>query len=293
MSKVISDFLTVSARPSCFSGNLPGPDWWQCFLQRWPKLCERKPQHLSVARATCANPSTIEAWFARVRAFFTEKGLANSGRFVADYEQRIWNSDESGFCLGATSKKVLSRKGVRAVHEAGGSSDHQFITVNVCGNVDGVRLAPFVLYKGKNLYNTWTEGGPAGACYGVSQSGWMEEINFFKWFEQQFYPAVKHLTETGPVVLFFDGHFSHLSIALIKKARSLKIHLFCLPPNTTHILQPLDVGVFGPVKSAWRKILKQYKVRTRAANITKDIFPSLIKELSGHLSEARTLKRWI
>ena len=101
---------------------------------------------------------------------------------------------------------MLSRKGVRAVHEVGGSSDHQFNTVNVCGNADGVRLAPFVLYKGKNLYNTWTEVGPAGACYGVSQSGWMEEIYFSKWFEQQFYPAGKHLTETERVVLFFDGH---------------------------------------------------------------------------------------
>lgn len=28
----------------------------------------------------------------------------------------------------------------------------------------------------KPLYNTWKEGGPAGACYGVSPSGWMEEI---------------------------------------------------------------------------------------------------------------------
>lgn len=100
-----------------------------------------------------------------------------------------------------------------------------------------------------------------------------------KWFESQFYPAVKHLLDTGPVVMFFDGHFSHLSIALIKQARSLGIHLSCLPPNTTHILQPLDVGVFGPVKAAWRKILKEYKLRTRAANVTKDLFPSLIKEL--------------
>ena len=98
----------------------------------------------------------------------------------------------------------------------------------------------------------------------------MEEAHFAQWFEKQFYPAVKHLAETGPVVMFFDGHYSHMSIG---------IHLFCLPPNTTHILQPLDVGVFGPVKTAWRKILKDYKVRTRASNITKDVFPSLIAEL--------------
>lgn len=65
--------------------------------------------------------------------------------------------------------------------------------------------------------------GPVAACYGVSQSGWMEELNYLKWFELQFYPAVKHLLATGPVVLFFDGHFSHMSISLIKKARTLGI----------------------------------------------------------------------
>ena len=61
--------------------------------------------------------------------------------------------------------------------------------------------------------------------------------------------------------------------------RSLGIHLFCLPLNTTHLLQPLNIGAFGPVKTAWRMILKQPKVRTRAANVTRYIFPSLIKKL--------------
>ena len=33
--------------------------------------------------------------------------------------------------------------------------------INVCGNAAGLRLPPFILYKGKHLYSTWTEGGPA------------------------------------------------------------------------------------------------------------------------------------
>ena len=27
--------------------------------------------------------------------------------------------------------------------------------------------------------------------------------------------------------------------------------VFCLPPNTTHITQPSDKGVFGPLKNSW------------------------------------------
>ena len=154
VTRVISEFLKASGRVSPFRVGLPGSDWWEGFMKRWPKLSERKPQHLSSARAACANPDTIQSWFTRVESFFSSVGLISNGKFVDDFNQCIWNSDESGFCLGSTSKKILSRRGARAVHEVGGSSDHQFITINVCGNAAGLRLPPFILYKGKHLYST-------------------------------------------------------------------------------------------------------------------------------------------
>jgi hypothetical protein len=54
-----------------------------------------------------------------------------------------------------------------------------------------------------------------------------------------------------PILLIYDGHGSHNTIELIKLARENNIVLFCLPPHTTHKLQPLDVGVFGPFQRAW------------------------------------------
>lgn len=42
----------------------------------------------------------------------------------------------------------------------------------------------------------------------------------------------------------FDSHHSHISLEFIKKAHNSTEHLNpLLPPNTTHLLQPLDVGV--------------------------------------------------
>jgi hypothetical protein len=50
------------------------------------------------------------------------------------------------------------------------------------------------------------------------------------------------------VLLFTDGHKTRHSLSLIRKCRAKNIHLFCFPPNCTHVLQPLDVGVFDLFK---------------------------------------------
>jgi hypothetical protein len=73
----------------------------------------------------------------------------------------------------------------------------------------------------------------------------MDGATFLSWFKNQFIVAVQHLTATGPVFLIFDGHYSHIRLELIRTARASKIQLICLPPNTTHLLQPLDVGMFS------------------------------------------------
>ena len=88
-------------------------------------------------------------------------------------------------------------------------------------------MRPYVVYKGKNLWARWMKNGPAACLFSVSDSGWMESSNFLQWFSKMYVPAVMHLT---PVVLFFDGHHSHISLELLKVARSNDIYLVCLPP---------------------------------------------------------------
>lgn len=55
------------------------------------------------------------------------------------------------------------------------------------------------------------------------------------------------------MLLILDGHGSHLTDRMIELAIKHNVHLFCLPPHTTHRLQPLDVGVFGPLQRQWEE----------------------------------------
>ena len=84
--------------------------------------------------------------------FLIDKGLLKRGRPwpVADFAPRIWNADETGFCLGAASKNILACQGDRKV---GGASDHQFITVNTCGNTEGSNFL-YLFYIKERIFIT-------------------------------------------------------------------------------------------------------------------------------------------
>lgn len=82
-----------------------------------------------------------------------------------------------------------------------------------------------------------------------------------------------------PVLLLFDGHGSHLTYGTVKTAIDNSIIIMCLPPNTSHAFQPLDVGLFKPVKTAWKDILKLWSRESQLQKVDKAVFPHLLKKL--------------
>ena len=62
----------------------------------------------------------------------------------------------------------------------------------------------------------------------------------------------------------------------VEFARSNEVHMLCIPAQTTHILQPLDVGVFKPFKSAYNKACKRFMADHPHQVITTDQIAGLI-----------------
>jgi hypothetical protein len=132
--------------------------------------------------------------------------------------------------------------------------------------------------QAKNLYVSWTERGPKGALYACSSSGWFDSCLFEQWFFKLLLPILKR--RVGRKLLIGDNLASHLSPAVIEACRRNNIQFVCLPPNSTDKLQPLDVGVFGPLKAAWRSILTAYKQQHPSqVGINKTDFPGLLNKL--------------
>ncbi|CAL4169105.1 unnamed protein product, partial [Meganyctiphanes norvegica] len=115
----------------------------------------------------------------------------------------------------------------------------------------------------------------------------MMDTNFESWFKTCFVPQSFELSGSHHRLLMYDGHNSHLTYDTVKCAMDNDITILCLPPNTSHALQPLDVGVFKTVKSTYARVCEEYfKSSRRVKAISKEQFPKVFKKVWDQLDEA-------
>ena len=120
-----------------------------------------------------------------------------------------------------------------------------------------------IIYNKSFPSSPYKSEGIPGALFAKSANGYMDEELFYTWFSQLFVPRTAHLRKR---ILFIDGHGSHISLRLIDLAKESNVILFCLPPHTTHLLQPLDVAVFSPLKNHFSKITDFVQIISATSN---------------------------
>jgi len=63
---------------------------------------------------------------------------------------------------------------------------------------------------------------------------------------------------SGFCLLLLDGHGSHFNWEFFDFCLSNKIIPLCLPAHSTHLLQPLDVGLFSPLQRFYSNGLDEW-----------------------------------
>ena len=111
--------------------------------------------------------------------------------------------------------------------------------------------------------------------YGTSEKGWIITDLFESWFLELFLPSA---VSARPLLLLLDGHSTHYQLKVIKKARENDVLILCLPPHTTHATQPLDCGVFSPLKSQWSATCHEFFQKNLGKVITKFNFNQLFSQ---------------
>jgi hypothetical protein len=137
-----------------------------------------------------------------------------------------------------------------------------------------VYFPPFVIFKGVRFRDIYKQDLPAGCEVAMTDSVKINEDIFLEWLQH----FQKHRSP-GKCPLILDGHASHSFLKCLDYFRDNGIEMLCLPPHTTHVLQPLDRTVFKPIKTCYHQAEKNFLHNNPNAVITKFQF-------GKHFSEA-------
>ena len=256
-----------------FQNNLPSKNWVARFLARHPSISVRAAENLGLHRAYVTEEG-IRQWFENLKTFLKEEhSIDAENLFSCENAERIFNLDESGFALSGTNSRlrIIAERGSKNVYKLAPDSREQ-ITVLACISSGGTFQKPLVLFPGvRTPKPNFTNVNPDDYDIGSSPNGWMTADVFFTWLSSIFFPAVRDKTQF-PIIIFLDGHISHINLAVSDFCRDNNIIIYCFPAHASHVMQPLDIAVFGPLKKGWNKAIEEHKAKSHSAMTRSHFF---------------------
>jgi hypothetical protein len=110
-----------------------------------------------------------------------------------------------------------------------------------------------------------------------------------EWFRHVFDPQTKSQANGRPRLLIMDGFGAHESLEVLQFCHENSIILCRLPSHTSHKLQPCDVAVFGPLKTAYRERVEEL-YRGGANTVGKQHFTLLYSQARCEAFTLRNIK---
>jgi len=204
----------------------------------------------------------------------------------------MYNMDESGFAIGEKQPgRVIINAHIRQKFQAK-SGRQEWVTVVECICADGSHIPPLIIFKAENLSTEWIPASIHGNWrFNCNTKGWTSNEHGLDWLKQCFQLETCKKANSKYHLLICDGHDSHITGDFIVYCIDHDILLMILPPHSSHLTQPLDVGVFGSLKKhmatevetlMWTGIPQLQKVEWLAAFVTAHDKAIIIKNiLSG------------
>jgi 4-hydroxybenzoate polyprenyltransferase len=166
-----------------------------------------------------------------------------------------WNMDEAGIMegqgenglvVGSAQNRFIQKK------QPGGRTWTSFIE---CISALGHALLPLTIYKGKSVQQQWFNlelNDYKGWKFHATDNGWTTDATALEWLLTVFIPQSAPRDPKDHRLLILDGHGSYKTTEFMWQCFKHNIYLIFLPPHTSHVLQPLDLSIFSPLKRAYR-----------------------------------------
>ena len=160
----------------------------------------------------------------------------------------IYNMDETGFRVGVgKSQWVITEEWNKPLYQTD-ADNRDYITSVECISGSGYTLPPMLILAGKQHLANWQQDSlDPDTFWGVSDTGYTNDDLCEEWIKHFDRFTVNRRIGKWRM-LIFDGYGSHLTREVLSFMEDKHIWPFCLLPHSSHLCQPLDVGVFQPFK---------------------------------------------
>ena len=191
--------------------------------------------------------------------------------------------DETGFQMGvASTSKVICGSETRDSHARSiQPGNREWITIIVAINATGSVLPPQIIFAGKKHQSQWYSAIPEDYRISMSDNGWTNDAIGLEWLQEMFEKHARPSQTAGCYrVLILDGYSSHATTSFDHFCMERKIIPLYMPPHSSHLLQPLDISCFAPLKHYYGQKIREM-VQNSIHAIDKMDFLSVYTKIHG------------
>jgi hypothetical protein len=140
----------------------------------------------------------------------------------------------------------------------------------ICAN--GWAIPPIIVFAGKYHLSNWYQDSiiPREWAIATNPNKWTTNeisVEFIRYFEKH----TRGRKQGTYRLLMLNGHESHHSADFKAVCKKHNIITLCMPPHSSHLLQPLNIALFGPLKRAYGKQIENI-MRTSLTRVSKENF---------------------
>ncbi len=229
---------------------MPSATWFRGFLKR-NELKKLASTNMEKNRLEMGTTGNIKYWFEEIYS----KIDLNKFDF-----RMIGNCDESMLTSKSRLICIVKRNSRFAIISEDENNEH--ITIMTTCTANGDYMPLLMIIPLKNLPKELDQLVKAGKIEVTCQeSGWIDKVTFSNWSKSFVKWIVQRrknfsLPENAPFLLFLDSHSSRESSETLEYLKQNHVVMMTYPSHCSHLLQPLDVSVFGPFKKyfkIWRR----------------------------------------
>jgi len=136
--------------------------------------------------------------------------------------------------------------------------NREWATVIQGVNTLGWAIPPFIILAGRYYLANWYQecNLPAAWRIAITDNSWTTNKKGMDWIRHFDFHIISRIKGTHRL-LILDGHNSHHSKEFENYCKEYNIITLYMPPYSSHLLQPLDIGCFSPLKKAYSRQIKQ------------------------------------